>query len=380
MEDLERGISTDKLSGKHLFESVGAPTARYRVVRDPGEIEDAVREIGFPCVIKPVRSGGGRGVTANIRNNAEIDFARREALRFCRGEPLLMVEEHVPGRDHRLLFVRGDFVGCASSVAPSVTGDGRRSIGELVDEINAGRTRNLYHSGYLRPIRIDDSMLEALSVQGLGLDSVPEVGQAVVLRRNTNLGAGGVTEIFEQVHPEVLRIARRIAVRSGLHSVGIDYITPDIREDPAASGGRFTELNKVPGVPLFLAAGFDVVKLGERFLGEDLGNVPVTLSILTHDDIAVARRSSAGPGVVFLPAEDDVRRADGWPGPYFSSLIGTVMRDRRIDRIHIIAELAVMEEHGLPVGCLSKVIVGPGCRTRTIESIVGRLGCEVVFM
>lgn len=379
VEDLASGIKTDKLSGKHLFESVGAPTAPYRVVRSRGELDDAVRAIGFPCVIKPVSSGAGRGVTANIRSTGEIDFAYREALRFCKDEPLVMVERHVDGRDHRLLFAGGVFVGCASSLAPSVTGDGRRSIRELIEAVNAGRTINLYASGYLRPIRTDASMHEALAVQGLGLDAVPADGQTVVLRRNTNLGGGGVTELFEQVNPEVVRIAERIAARSGLYSVGIDYITRDIRETPAASGGRFTEINKTPGVPLFLAAGFDVVTLGERFLGSGVGNIPVILSILTRDDLTTARRASSAPGTVFFQTDEGIRPDADWPGPWFRDLIRGAMTDRSLDRILIVAELTMVETHGFPVDCLSKVTVGPGCRTRTIEAILARLRCEVAF-
>jgi D-alanine-D-alanine ligase-like ATP-grasp enzyme len=379
VEDLAHGIKTDKLSGKHLFESVGAPTARYRVLRSRSELDDAVREIGFPCVIKPVHAGGGRGVTANIRCPAQIDFAYREALRHCKDEPLLMVEEHIEGRDHRLLFVQGIFVGCASSVAPSVTGDGRRSIGELIDAINAGRTRNLYASGYLRPIKTDAAMHEALAVQGLARDSVPAPGQTVILRRNTNLGGGGFSELFEQVDPEVVGIAARIAAKSELYSVGIDYITRDIRATPAASGGRFTELNKMPGVPLFLAAGFDVATLGDRFLGDGIGNIPVILSIRTREDLARARPARPGPGVVVLQSSEGSPADHAWPGPWFRDLIAGVMRDRRLERILIIAELERIEAHGFPVGCLSKVIVGPGCRTRTIEATVARLRCEVVF-
>ena len=182
----------------------------------------------------------------------EIDFAYREALRFCKDEPWLMVEEHIDGRDHRLLFAGGAFVGCASSLAPSVTGDGRRSIRELIEAVNAGRTLNLYASGYLR-------------------------------------------------------------------------------------------------------------------------------LILTRDDLAIARRSPSVPGTVFFQTDEGIRPDADWPGPWFRDLIRGAMTDRSLDRILIVAELAMVETHGFPVDCLSKVIVGPGCRTRTIEAILAPLRCEVAF-
>ncbi len=78
----------------------------------------------------------------------------------------------MPGRDYRLLFVRGDFLGCASSVAPFIIGDGVKTVRELIGSINSKRTRNLYESKYLRPTKVDASVIEALSVQGLGLHAM----------------------------------------------------------------------------------------------------------------------------------------------------------------------------------------------------------------
>jgi len=277
IDDLKSGTATDKLSGKKIFSLAGAPTARYRVINNRAALLPAIDDIGFPCAIKPVHSGAGKGVTANIKTLDEVDFAYTEASRFSKQSNEIMVEEYVPGRDYRLLFVRGDFVGCSSSIAPFVIGDGGKIVHELIDNINSRRTRSLYKSNYLRPIKIDDSLIEALSVQGIDLDTVLPPGKKVNLRRNTNLGGGGFSETFDNVHQEVLAIASRIAKHSGLHSVGIDYITEDISAPPSLSGGKFTELNKVPGTPLFLAASYDITKLGCHFLGDGIGNIDVNL-------------------------------------------------------------------------------------------------------
>lgn len=378
LSDLGEKLRTDKLSGKALFDAAGAPTAPFRIIRSLEELAPAVAAIGFPCVIKPVHANAGYGVTANIRHSGELAFAFEEALRNCEGEPLIMVEEHIPGRDHRLLFIRGRFVGCASSVAPSVTGDGESTVRALIDRVNAGRTINLYASGFLRPIRLDASVNETLAVQGLSMESVLEPGRTVVLRRNTNLGGGGVSELFDQVHPEVLRIGQRIAERSGLHSVGIDYITLDIRESPEATGGKFTEINRYPGVPLFLAAGFDAATLGSHFLGEEVGNVPVTLRILNQSDFEAARQAPTKPWVIFLPHENVDEPRPRWPGPY-AHLAEKVLADRRLERIEVVTQALLIVKCGLPLEHLTRVSVGRECRTPEIEAILRRLRCEVVF-
>ncbi|HMX58864.1 MAG TPA: ATP-grasp domain-containing protein, partial [Leptospiraceae bacterium] len=42
-------------------EELGLPVSRYRFAGTQAEYEDAVREIGMPCVIKPVMSSSGKG-------------------------------------------------------------------------------------------------------------------------------------------------------------------------------------------------------------------------------------------------------------------------------------------------------------------------------
>lgn len=378
MEDRTGGSKTDKLSGKEVFRVVGAPTAPYRIVLTRSELLGAVAEIGFPCAIKPIRAGAGRGVTANIKSPEQVAFAYAEAAKFTKVGDGIMVEEHVPGRDYRLLFVRGEFVACASSVAPFVTGDGVRSIGALVDEVNAGRTRSLSRSAYLRPIKVDDSVRETLSVQGLGLHSVLPIGTIISLRRNTNLGGGGTSQLFATVHPDVLAAAQRIARHSELHSVGIDYITEDIAASPAVSCGKFTELNKVPGVPLLLAAGFDIVKLGGRFLGEDTRNVEVKLYVLRPEQLEKFKSSYRGDCALFLPntvAKGGTFRR--FESSHFKPLLTMVLAYKSLDALDIVATPDFLDEHGFPTEHLSEVIVGASCMTRAIAETLAMLACKV---
>lgn len=381
IEDLKHGPSTDKLAGKEMFRAVGAPTAPYRIVKGREDLSDAIRDIGFPCVFKPVDADSGKGVTANVGTPGEVEFAFAEAGRHCRESREVMVEEFVPGRDYRLLFVRGAFVGCASSLAPCVVGDGVGSVRELIGELNSTRTRNLYGSNYLRPITIDEQVIETLSLQGLGLDAVPEPGENVTLRRNTNLGGGGFTELFENVHPDVLAVAGSIARHTGLHSVGVDYITEDITASPAESGGKFTEVNKVPGVPLFLAAGYDITELGSRLLGEEIGNVEVHFHILQTDDYRHFLTSCSGGYAIFLP-DIVVRqgRASKVRGFHFRRLIDKVLADRSLESLDVVALPAFVEASGFPTEYLSMVTVGKSCGTQTVNDTIEKLGCPVRYL
>jgi len=55
-------------------ETLGLPTSPYRFVDTQDEYREAVREIGLPCVVKPVMSSSGKG-QSTLRSEADIDAA-----------------------------------------------------------------------------------------------------------------------------------------------------------------------------------------------------------------------------------------------------------------------------------------------------------------
>ncbi len=59
-------------------EELGLPTSRYRFASTREEFDEAVKEIGLPCVVKPVMSSSGHGQSL-VRRPEEIDAAWREA-------------------------------------------------------------------------------------------------------------------------------------------------------------------------------------------------------------------------------------------------------------------------------------------------------------
>lgn len=59
-------------------EELGLATSPYRFASTREEFDRAVREIGIPCVVKPVMSSSGHG-QSTIKSEADIDAAWREA-------------------------------------------------------------------------------------------------------------------------------------------------------------------------------------------------------------------------------------------------------------------------------------------------------------
>ncbi|WP_282851806.1 acetyl/propionyl/methylcrotonyl-CoA carboxylase subunit alpha [Gulosibacter sediminis] len=82
----------DKVTARHVAESVGAPLApgTLEPVQGASEVVDFAREVGFPVAIKAAYGGGGRGLKI-VREESEIadafESATREAVAaFGRGE------------------------------------------------------------------------------------------------------------------------------------------------------------------------------------------------------------------------------------------------------------------------------------------------------
>lgn len=59
-------------------EELGVPTSPYRFASTREEFDAAIREIGLPCVVKPVMSSSGHG-QSTVKTETDIDAAWREA-------------------------------------------------------------------------------------------------------------------------------------------------------------------------------------------------------------------------------------------------------------------------------------------------------------
>jgi len=90
-------------------EELGLSTAAYRFASDVAEFTAAVREIGFPCVVKPTMSSSGKGQSV-VRTEADIEGAWDYAVKGTRGAAdKVIVEEFIPfDYEITLLTVRYD--------------------------------------------------------------------------------------------------------------------------------------------------------------------------------------------------------------------------------------------------------------------------------
>ncbi|MBK9540724.1 MAG: cyanophycin synthetase [Bacteroidetes bacterium] len=244
-------VACDKEETKNLLEAASVPVPRGKVVYDEEDLESALRRIGYPVVLKPVGGNHGRGATINVTNWEDAVIALAAAKRISRG---VIVEKFITGYDYRLLVVDYKFIAGAKRTPAMVTGDGKHSIKELVDEVNKDPRRGYGHEKVLTSIKIDDTTLAILQEKNLTLDSVLKKGEELHLKRTANLSTGGTsTDVTEIVHPYNVFMAERIARIIGLDICGIDIMSPDISIPMHENGGAVLEVNAGPGFRMHIA-------------------------------------------------------------------------------------------------------------------------------
>jgi len=240
-------IASDKKLTNRLLDSAGLPVPRSEVVTTEDEAVAAARRLGYPCVVKPLDGNHGRGVALDLRDEADIRAAFPEALRQSRSRDVL-VESYITGSDYRCLIIGGKLAAVAERVPASVTGDGERTVRELVDITNADPRRGIGHEKVLTRIRLDQNAEDILLDQGLTPDSVPPAGAFVKLALTGNMSTGGTSiDRTMEAHPDNVEIAETAALVVGLDIAGIDFICPDIATPVRETGGGIVEVNAAPG-------------------------------------------------------------------------------------------------------------------------------------
>ncbi|WP_432807398.1 N-acetylglutaminylglutamine synthetase [Rhodoligotrophos ferricapiens] len=190
-------------------------------------------------VVKPARGEQGKGVAVGLSDFEAVLAAIERARAFS---DQVVIEEFVEGQDLRLVVIDYKLVAAAIRRPAHIMGDGMTSVRDLIER--QSRRRAAATGGESR-IPIDDETERCLAKLDLTLDSVPEAGREVTVRRTANLHTGGtIHDVTDHVHPDLVDAAVRAARAIEIPVTGIDFVV----KSPYESDYVFIEANERPGL------------------------------------------------------------------------------------------------------------------------------------
>lgn len=238
-------IASDKDLTKSLLKACGVPVPDGELVRSAEQAWEAAQEIGVPVVLKPYDGNHGRGVSLNLMTQVDVEAAY--ALAHRKGGGSVIVEKFIPGNEHRLLVVGKKVVAAARGEALWVVGDGVSPIDQLAQQqINTDPRRGVGEDFPLNVVIPSESAEVILELERVGLtpQSIPALGQKILIQRNGNV-ASDVTDLM---HPSVAATAALAARIVGLDIAGVDMVLEDISKPMNQQRGAVIEVNASPGL------------------------------------------------------------------------------------------------------------------------------------
>jgi cyanophycin synthetase len=252
---LDSDFTTRKDDCKAFLSNLGFPVPKGAVVVSCKQALKVAEKIGYPVAVKPVAGHKGIGVTAEVQNAEELEFAFERAVDAIPENQAIeiIVEKSISGVDFRVLCVNGRFVAATERRPASVVGDGHSTIAQLIERENRKPERTDSATSPLGKIQSDESMERYLHEQGLSTDSVLEKDRTVYLRKVANLSAGGLSiDATRTVHPDNIILAQDIAQHFKLTCLGIDVIAQSLAKSWKSGNLGIIEINAAPGISMHL--------------------------------------------------------------------------------------------------------------------------------
>jgi cyanophycin synthetase len=244
-------IACNKEETKRMLDQASIPVANGGICVDEEDLENTIRKIGYPIVIKPLDGNHGKGASINVLDwetaKAGLEYAKKYSRR-------VIVEKFITGFDFRVLVIDNKLVAAAKREPAHVKGDGKHNIQQLIDETNLDPRRGYGHENVLTQIDVDRDTLDLLEKKNYSLETIPAKDEIVYLKSTANLSTGGTSvDVTDMMHPENIFLCERISRVIGLDICGVDIMAENLTEPLKQNGGCILEVNAAPGFRMHLA-------------------------------------------------------------------------------------------------------------------------------
>lgn len=243
-------ITNSKTQMKERLRALGAPVAESRTFWFWQSVaaERYAKTLGR-IVVKPDAGTMDRHVSVDVTTETFAE-AFAKARRFG---PRIIVETYVPHTVMRITVIGGRDVFALRYEAPGVVGDGVHTVRALIELENSNPRRKPMTDSHasVHHIALDDETEKYVAAQNMTLQSVPDAGMRVSVRRDPFVRHGSTfTDVTKLVHPDFRALAVSIAEGLNAFAAGIDCIVEDFSRAPSQQTCVVLEVNPVPFIEL----------------------------------------------------------------------------------------------------------------------------------
>jgi len=243
-------IADEKFRTKELLMRAGIPTPEGAITDNFAGALNIAKDIGYPVAVKPEIGNHGRGITASIFNDKDLEAAFHAAHKIYES---VIVEKSLTGHDFRVLVIDGKLAAAALREPAFVVGDGKKSIAELIEHVNKDPRRGIGHEKMLTAIAVDHMTQRLLEFGGYSLDDVLALDEKLYLKSTANISTGGTArDVTDEVHQDVHLMCERIVRIIGMDCMGIDIVATGLDEPLNRSNAGIVEVNAAPGFRMHL--------------------------------------------------------------------------------------------------------------------------------
>jgi GNAT-family acetyltransferase (TIGR03103 family) len=244
-------LCDDKATTRRIVQRAGVDVPGQILAGSADENAAFLEKYGS-VVVKPARGEQGKGIAIGLTTPEDVMAAIDVARTFSND---VLIEEFVTGQDLRLVVIDYKVVAAALRKPAEITGNGRATIGELI-EIQS--RRRAAATGGESKIVVDDEVERCLSANGFTLEDILPEGRRLAVRRTANLHTGGtIHDVTGETHHALVDAAVKAARAIEIPVTGIDLMV----EDPRKPDYRFIEANERPGL-----ANHEPQPTAERFV------------------------------------------------------------------------------------------------------------------
>ena len=244
-------IACNKEQTKKMLDAASIPVANGGICVDEEDLDEVIKKIGYPIVLKPLDGNHGKGASINVKTREEAVEGLAYAKKYSHR---VIVEKFITGYDFRVLVINNKLVAAAKREPAHVKGNGKHTIQQLIDETNKDPRRGYGHENVLTQIDVDRDTTDLLEKLSYTLETVPEKGEIVYLKSTANLSTGGTSiDVTDMMHPENIFLCERISRVIGLDVCGVDIMAENLTQPLKENGGCILEVNAAPGFRMHLA-------------------------------------------------------------------------------------------------------------------------------